>query len=76
MRTVSVTDVRSALPYILDELKSAGPDATPLVVRRHSEPMAVLISFEQFEDYRALVAHRSYALQHPTSFPNGWSTGT
>lgn len=62
MRTVSLTDLRSALPHILNQLRCAGPDATPIVLRRHYEPMAVLISFEQFDDYRALIAYRTYEL--------------
>jgi hypothetical protein len=63
MRSVSVTDVRSVLPHILDHFKRAGPDATPMVIRRHLQPMAVLISFEQFDEYRALLAHRARELR-------------
>jgi PHD/YefM family antitoxin component YafN of YafNO toxin-antitoxin module len=63
MRTVSTTDVRTLLPDLLSQVKCAGINATPLVIRRHLEPMAVLISFEQFDDYRALSAYRSHELQ-------------
>ena len=52
---MSVTDVRSVLPFVLTRLKCAGRDAIPVVIGRHREPMGVLISIEQFHEYCALV---------------------
>jgi len=56
MRTITVTDARSVLPHILATLKGGGRDAVPILIGRHREPMAVLISVEQFYEYCAFVS--------------------
>ena len=56
MRTITVTDARAVLPRILTEIKTGGSDAVPILIGRHREPMAVLISVEQFYEYCARVA--------------------
>jgi PHD/YefM family antitoxin component YafN of YafNO toxin-antitoxin module len=56
MQTITVTDARSVLPHILATLKGAGMDAVPILIGRHREPMAVLISVEQFYEYCAFVS--------------------
>lgn len=56
MQTITVTDARTVLPHILATLKSGGRDAVPILIGRHREPMAVLISIEQFHEYCALVS--------------------
>ena len=55
MQTITVTDARSVLPHILAALKAGGRDAVPILIGRHREPMAVLISVEQFYEYCELV---------------------
>jgi PHD/YefM family antitoxin component YafN of YafNO toxin-antitoxin module len=55
MQTITVTDARSVLPHILATLKAGGRDAIPILIGRHREPMAVLISVEQFYEYCELV---------------------
>jgi PHD/YefM family antitoxin component YafN of YafNO toxin-antitoxin module len=55
MQTITVTDARSVLPHILAAVKSGGRDAVPILIGRHREPMAVLISVEQFYEYCELV---------------------
>ena len=44
------------LPHVLAAIKSGGRDAVPILIGRHREPMAVLISVEQFYEYCALVS--------------------
>jgi prevent-host-death family protein len=58
VRYVSVTDIRAALVYFLDTITKAAADADPVVITRHGRPLGVLISFAQFDEYRALVAAR------------------
>ena len=55
METLSVTDVRAVLPHVLLKLKCGGRDAIPVLIGRHREPMAVIISIEQFYEYCSLV---------------------
>jgi PHD/YefM family antitoxin component YafN of YafNO toxin-antitoxin module len=55
MKTITVTDARSVLPQILAAIKSGGRDAVPILIARHRDPMAVLISVEQFYEYCELV---------------------
>jgi hypothetical protein len=55
VETITVTDVRVVLPSILARLKRGGRDAAPILIGRHREPMAVLISIEQFYEYCSLV---------------------
>jgi hypothetical protein len=52
---MTVTDARSVLPVVLARLKEGGRDAIPVLIGRHREPMAVLVSLEQFYEYCALV---------------------
>lgn len=56
METITVTDVRAVLPIVLARLKDGGRDAVPVLIGRHREPMAVLISIEQFYEYCSLVS--------------------
>jgi PHD/YefM family antitoxin component YafN of YafNO toxin-antitoxin module len=56
MQTITVTDARSVLPHILATLKGGGRDAIPILIGRHREPMAVLVSVEQFYEYCAFVS--------------------
>ena len=56
MQTITVTDARTVLPHVLAAIKSGGRDAVPILIGRHREPMAVLISVEQFYEYCALVS--------------------
>ncbi len=56
METITVTDVRAVLPIVLARLKDGGRDAVPVLIGRHREPMAVLISLEQFYEYCSLVS--------------------
>ena len=51
VQSISVTDVRTVLPVVLARLKEGGRDAAPVLIGRHREPMAVLISVEQFYEY-------------------------
>jgi hypothetical protein len=52
---MTVTDARSVLPVVLARIREGGRDAVPVLIGRHREPMAVLISLEQFYEYCALV---------------------
>jgi hypothetical protein len=64
VETITVTDVRAILPVVLGRLKDGGRDAVPVLIGRHREPMAVLISLEQFYEYCYLV--RIHGLgEHP-----------
>ena len=56
MQTMTVTDARAILPRVLTVIKTGGSDAVPILIGRHREPMAVLISVEQFYEYCALVS--------------------
>jgi antitoxin (DNA-binding transcriptional repressor) of toxin-antitoxin stability system len=56
MQTITVTDARTVLPQILAALKGGGRDAVPILIGRHREPMAVLISVEQFYEYCAFIS--------------------
>ena len=56
MQTITVTDARTVLPQILAALKGGGRDAVPILIGRHREPMAVLISVEQFYEYFAFIS--------------------
>jgi PHD/YefM family antitoxin component YafN of YafNO toxin-antitoxin module len=56
MQTMTVTDARAILPRVLTVIKTGGRDAVPILIGRHREPMAVLISVEQFYEYSALVS--------------------
>lgn len=51
VQSISVTDMRAVLPVVLARLKEGGRDADPVLIGRHREPMAVLISVEQFYEY-------------------------
>jgi antitoxin (DNA-binding transcriptional repressor) of toxin-antitoxin stability system len=55
VQTITVTDVRTVLPLVLNSIKEGALDATPILIGRHREPMAVLISVEQFYEYCSLV---------------------
>lgn len=55
VQTITVTDVRTVLPLVLNSIKDGALDATPILIGRHREPMAVLISVEQFYEYCNLV---------------------
>jgi antitoxin (DNA-binding transcriptional repressor) of toxin-antitoxin stability system len=55
LETITVTDVRTVLPMVLARLKDGGRDAVPVLIGRHREPMAVLVSLEQFHEYCSLV---------------------
>ena len=56
MQTITVTDARAVLPHVLAALKVGGRDAVPILIGRHRQPMAVLISVEQFYEYCAFVS--------------------
>jgi antitoxin (DNA-binding transcriptional repressor) of toxin-antitoxin stability system len=56
VETITVTDIRAVLPIVLGRLKDGGRDAVPVLIGRHREPMAVLISVEQFYEYCSLVS--------------------
>lgn len=43
------------LPHVLLKVKCGGRDAIPVMIGRHREPMAVIISVEQFYEYCSLV---------------------
>jgi antitoxin (DNA-binding transcriptional repressor) of toxin-antitoxin stability system len=63
---LNVTDAKVTLSRIIAKIKIEGDNATPVVIGRHGEAMAVLISIEQFQEYRALAA---LALRQPLSPP-------
>lgn len=63
---LNVTDAKVTLSRIIAKIKIEGDNATPVVIGRHREAMAVLISLEQFQEYRALAA---LALRQPLSPP-------
>jgi len=65
MRTITVTDAKAVLPHILATLKTGGRDAVPILIGRHREPMAVLISVEQFYEYCAFVSTQLAELAGP-----------
>ena len=67
VRLVSVTDARATLSHILANLRHEGERAKPVLIGRHGEPMAALISLEQFHDYCTLAAlrRRQFAPQLP-----------
>jgi antitoxin (DNA-binding transcriptional repressor) of toxin-antitoxin stability system len=63
---LNVTDAKVTLSRIIAKIKIEGDNATPVVIGRHGVAMAVLISLEQFQEYRALAA---LALRQPISPP-------
>jgi PHD/YefM family antitoxin component YafN of YafNO toxin-antitoxin module len=63
---LNVTDAKVTLSRIIEKIKIEGDNATPVVIGRHGAAMAVLISLEQFQEYRALAA---LALRQPLSRP-------
>jgi len=65
MRTITVTDAKAVLPHILATLKAGGRDAVPILIGRHREPMAVLISVEQFYEYCTFVSTQLAELAGP-----------
>ena len=61
-RTVTVTDLRSVMPEVLHRLSIGGRGAEPVIIKRHREPLAALISIQQYHEYRALLeTHRAAA---------------
>jgi Antitoxin Phd_YefM, type II toxin-antitoxin system len=63
---LNVTDAKVTLSRIIAKIQIEGDNATPVVIGRHGVSMAVLISLEQFQEYRALAA---LALRQPLSRP-------
>ena len=61
-----MTDAKVTLSRIIAKIRVDGDNATPVVIGRHGAAMAVLISLEQFQEYRALAA---LALRQPLSPP-------
>jgi antitoxin (DNA-binding transcriptional repressor) of toxin-antitoxin stability system len=57
-----VTDARASLSRLIAALYKDGERARPVFIGRHGEPMAVLLSLERFQEYRALVAARRQQL--------------
>jgi prevent-host-death family protein len=55
VRTVTVTDLRILMPEVLRRVKTGRLDAQPVIIKRHREPLAALISMEQYQQYRALL---------------------
>ena len=53
--TIQTTDLRRRVREVLDRLQEEGE---PLVVRNYSTPRAVIIPYQDFEDYRAWQARR------------------
>ena len=53
---LNVTDAKVTLSRIIARIKAEGDNATPVVIGRHGVAMAVLVSLEQFQEYRALTA--------------------
>lgn len=66
---LNVTDAKVTLSRIIAKIKIEGDNATPVVIGRHGDAMAVLISLEQFQEYRALAA---LALRQPLSPPSNF----
>lgn len=69
LQTITVTDMRTVLPVVLARLKYDGRDAVPVLIGRHREPMAVLISLEQFYEYCSLVGMQLGEEQPPRIDP-------
>ena len=63
---LNVTDAKVTLSRIIAKIKIEADNATPVVIGRHGVAMAVLVSIEQFQEYRALAA---LALRQPLSPP-------
>lgn len=53
---LNVTDAKVTLSRMITKIKIEGGGATPVVIGRHGAAMAILISIEQFQEYRALAA--------------------
>lgn len=51
---LNVTDAKTTLSRLINKIQIEADHATPVVIGRHGEPMAVVISLEQFEEYHAL----------------------
>ena|ERR1700761_6391628 len=64
---LNVTDAKVTLSRIIAKIKIEGDNATPVVIGRHGVAMAVLVSMEQFQEYRALAA---LALRQPLYPPS------
>ena len=59
-RTVTVTDLRFVMSEVPHRLSIGGRGAEPVSIKRDREPLAALISMEQYHEYRALLAtHRA-----------------
>lgn len=54
-RFIPVSEARANFSGLLALVRREGRDATPVFIGRHGEPMAVLISLEQYYDYSCLL---------------------
>ena len=51
---LNVTDAKTTLSRLITKIQIEADNATPVVIGRLGEPMAVVISVEQFQEYHAL----------------------
>lgn len=63
VRLISVTDARATLSRLIAALHHDAERAKPILVARHGEPFAALISIEQFHDYCTLATQRRRQLE-------------
>lgn len=69
---INVTDAKTTLSRIIAKIQIEADNATPVVIGRHGEPMAVVISVEQFQEYHALA---TLAIAQALSLPPKSSGG-
>ncbi len=63
---INVTDAKTTLSRLITKIQIEADNATPVVIGRLGEPMAVVISVEQFQEYHALA---SLAIAQALSVP-------
>lgn len=71
---LNVTDAKTILSRLISKIQIEADNATPVVIGRHGEPMAVVISVEQFQEYRALatLATSQACSLHPKAAGGGY----
>lgn len=69
---LNVTDAKTTLSRLITKIQIEADNATPVVIGRLGEPMAVVISVEQFQEYHALA---TLALAQALSPPSKSSGG-
>jgi PHD/YefM family antitoxin component YafN of YafNO toxin-antitoxin module len=68
---LNVTDAKTTLSRLITKIQIEADNATPVVIGRLGEPMAVMISVEQFQEYHALATLALAQALSPPPRPSG-----